>query len=116
MKDYIVQKHEVKLDGTWCEVNAVVDTENKIMFHDPRQQPAPAAGISAGISSAIAPTPGAFSVNHLMIYKGDPYYRTSRTMRVLLNQDLDIVAKLKAKQPEPDKPSPGCFYATIVLD
>lgn len=108
MKDYIVQKHEVKLDGTWCEVNAVVDTENKIMFHDPRQQPAPAS---------VAPAvPGAFSVNHLMIYKGDPYYRVSRTMRVLLNQDLDIVTKLEANQPEPDKPSPGCFYATIILD
>ena len=107
MKDYIVEKHEVKLDGTWCKVNPILDTDTKIMFHDPRQQPAPA--------SIAAPVPGAFSVNHLMIFKGDPYYRTSRTMRVLLNQDLDIVEKMKANYVEAE-PSPSCFYATIILD
>ncbi len=77
------------------------------MFTDPR--PAPAA------PSSMAPVPGAVIVSHLMIYKSDPYYRTSRTMRVLLNQDLDIVEKIKSNYAEAE-PSPGCFYATVILD
>ena len=34
MKDYIVEKHEVKLDGTWYVVEPILNTENKIMFID----------------------------------------------------------------------------------
>ncbi len=105
MKDCIVEKHEVKLDGTWCQVIPVVDTESKIMFHDPRQQPTPAA-----------PVPGAFLVSHLMIYKSDPYYRTSRTMRVVLNKNMQIVTSFNPN----DAVSPALEvdqrYATVILD
>ncbi len=112
MKDYIVEKHEVNLDGQWWDIEPFVDTVDKIMFSDPRPQ----------LTSPVAPAPqpavpvgGAFKVSHLMIYKTDSYYRTSRTMRVMLNQDLDIVEKIKANYAEAE-PSPGCFYATVILD
>ena len=109
MKDYIVEKHEVKLDGTWYAVDPIVNTEGKIMFTDPRSAtiPQPAA--------PCAPTPGAFKVTHLMISKNDTYSRTSRTMRVILNDDMDIVTKLKPNDAEATT-AQGCFYATVILD
>lgn len=109
MKDYIVEKHEVKLNDIWHVVEPIVNTEHSIMFSDPRPAtiPQPAA--------PCAPTPGAFKVTHLMISKNDDYYRTSRVVRVMLNQDLDIVEKMKANYAEAE-PSPGCFYATVILD
>ncbi len=108
MKDYIVEKHEVKLDGTWYKVNPVVDTENKIMFHDPRQQPAPA--------SITPPVPGAFPVSYLMIYKGDPYYRTSRTMRVVLNKNMQIVTSFDDSAESIPSLEADQQYATVILD
>ncbi len=109
MKDYIVEKHEVKLDGTWYVVEPILNTENKIMFIDPR--PAPAAP-----TRTTSPVPGAFLVSHLMIYKGDPYYRTSRTTRVVLNKNMQIVTSFDDSAESIPSLEADQQYATVVFD
>ncbi len=108
MKDYIVEKHEVKLDGEWHKVSPILNTDSKIMFPDPRPMPITPAPAAVSVS-------GAFAVSYLMIHKHDPFYRTSRAMRVVLNQDLDIIEKIKADYAEVEL-SPGYQYATVILD
>lgn len=110
MKDYIVEKHEVKLDGTWYAVDPIVNTDGKIMFTDPRSAtiPQPAA--------PYAPTPGAFKVTHLMISKNDDYYRTSRVMRVVLNKNMQIVTSFDDSAEVIPSLNTNEQYATVILD
>ena len=109
MKNYITETHEVKLDGEWHVIEPVINSDTKVMFTDPRP-------MIAGIAPAApAPIPGAFIVSYLMIYKGDPYYHAKRTMRVILNDQLNVIATMETDAPA--RPLiEGEQYAIIMLD